>query len=476
MTSSSIPSSILPSREWVAHDPVLWLPFIGTVSVEALSRFASRVAFILLLAAAGTLLVHPGDLVPGLEDLPVYQVLVTCCLMAALPGVIAQLSFESLRANAVTCLVLLLVATAALSHLARGSLYDARQAAMFVGKVSLLYLLVVSLVNSPARLRITLAAVAAFVLGMTLLAVFQYHDVLHLQGLAHVERHAIDSATDEVTVLVRLCGIGLFNDPNDLSLVLVISIVVCGYFLNDRRLRRGTRSFLLAPVSLFCYALYLTHSRGGMVSALVGLMVFVAARYGKRNALALACLLLPVLVAASWGRTAAVSLEDPEDTFQTRLELWSGSFDALRSAPLVGIGQGRLMDEIGQVAHNSYLHAFAEMGLIGGTAFIGTFYLILRGLWRAQPEDSELARMRPYVLALMASYAAGLMSLSRCYHAPTLLVIAIATAYLALASRGGPAVVPRFDGACVRRITGFGLLFLAVTYAFLRLMLQRGAT
>ena len=57
------------------------------------------------------------------------------------------------------------------------------------------------------------------------------------------------------------------------------------------------------------------------------------------------------------------------------------------------------------------------MGLLGGTAFLGTFYLVLRGLCAAAPEDPELARMRPYVLALIAAYAAGLLSLSRCYHA-----------------------------------------------------------
>ena len=473
MTSPAIPSSILPSGEWIAHDPILWLPYFGPVSVEAIARFASRLGFVLLLAAVGIMLVHPGDLVPGNEEIPVYQVLIVCCLLASIPQVISQFSLDSLRANAVTSLVLLVVVTAVFSHLARGILYDARQAAMVVGKVALLYLLVISLVNSPARLRITLAAVAAFVLGMTVLSVLQFHDVLHLHGVDRVERLATDAATDEVTVLVRLCGIGLFNDPNDLSLVLVISIIVCGYFLTDPRTGRGTRRFLPAALAFLCYALYLTHSRGGIVSALAGLMVFVCARFGRRNAMAVACLLLPLLVAASWGRSQGVNLDDPEDTFQTRLELWSESFDAFRSAPLLGIGQSRLVDEIGQVAHNSYLHAFAEMGLIGGTAFLGTFYLILRGLWRAEPHDPELSRLRPYLLAILASYAAGLLSLSRCYQAPTQLVIAIATTYLVMASRGGPVVLPRLDGPCIRRITGIGLLFLVVTYLFFRLMLQR---
>ena len=108
--------------------------------------------------------------------------------------------------------------------------------------------------NSPARLRVTLAMVAVFVLGMTVLAVLQYHNVIHLPGMARVEQHGIDSATNETTVLVRLCGIGLFNDPNDLSLVLVISIIVCGYFLTEPALGRRARQFLLFPLALFFYA------------------------------------------------------------------------------------------------------------------------------------------------------------------------------------------------------------------------------
>jgi hypothetical protein len=55
-------------------------------------------------------------------------------------------------------------------------------------------------------------------------------------------------------------------------------------------------------------------------------------------------------------------------------------------------------------------------------------------------------------------------------------MIGITTAYLVLASRGGgPVVVPTIEGRCLRRISFVGLLFLAASYAFLRVMLQRGA-
>lgn len=476
MSCLSISSSIIPTDQWIPQRPLLRLPLIGSVEIEDVHRFISRLGFILLLAAAGVLLVHPLDVVPGFEDLSIYQALIACCLAASFPRVVVQLSFESLRANAITCLILLLVAAAGTSHLNHGTFYDARQSIAVVGKVALLYLLVLGLLSSPARLRMMLAAMAAFILGMTVLAVLQYHGFVNLQGIQHVERHATDSATDEMTVVVRLCGIGLFNDPNDLSIVIVLSIALCGYFLNGRLTKPLTQALLLSAIMFLFYALYLTHSRGGAVAAVASLVVFVGARFGKGNALALVCLLLPILIVATRGGPDRVNLDNPEDTFQSRLELWSESFDALRSAPLMGIGRERLEEEIGQVAHNSYLQAFTEMGLLGGIAFVGIFYLVLRGIWKAEPIDPDMARLRPYMLAMTTAYAAGLLSLSRCYQPCTLLVIAVATAYLTVASRRGPVVLPRMDGRCVRHITWIGVFFLAGTYVFIRLMLQRSAS
>jgi O-antigen ligase len=304
----------------------------------------------------------------------------------------------------------------------------------------------------------------------------QYHKVLQLPALAGVHQSVIDPDTHEAVKLTRLCGIGLFNDPNDFSLMLSAGILVCCAAGPDaRRISRAWLWTLLAiPLVLFGYALLLTQSRGGLMAVVAGLLAILCARLGWKNALPLLCLMMPLMAVLNLGRQTHVDLDNPENTFQTRLGLWSDSLDAFRSAPLLGIGPDKLVDHIGHVAHNSYLHAYAEMGILGGTAFFGTFYLVLRSLCMASPHDFKLARLRPYILALTVSYGVGLLSLSRCYTVPTQLMLAIATAYLALASRSGPVALPRMDGACFRRITGMGVIFLSATYVFMRLMLQRG--
>jgi len=216
-----------------------------------------------------------------------------------------------------------------------------------------------------------------------------------------------------------------------------------------------------------------TGSRGGLMSAAAACLAFLPARFGWRNSLPLIGAVALVLCAPIWGRQNTLNLDNPDDTFQSRLGLWSDAFDVIRSAPLFGVGQGKLVDAIGQVAHNSFLHAFADLGLFGGMLFIGAFYLVVRGVWRVSPVDAELARLRPYVLAVIVGYAAGLLTLSRCYTVPTQLLLGLATVYVVLASAAGRTAVPRLDWSCLRRIGSVGGLFLCATYVFVRVMIRR---
>jgi O-antigen ligase len=436
-----------------------------------IAKVADRAGLALLMLAALTLLFRPADLFPRLAHEPIYEVLVAACFAMSFPWVLQHLAAMTLRKNAIVLLAILLPPAVMLSHLAHLNTYEARMGGLEMAKACVLFVLVIANIRTLVRLKALLLVVTAGVLGVAVLAVLQYHEFLFLPALKGVEQGAADSG--DVPVLIRLVGIGVFNDPNDFSLILVFAIFVCCFGIGERWIGWG-RMVLLAALPLLCYALYLTHSRGGMLSALGGMVAFLMARYGWRNAVPLAILLVPTVLILVGGRQVSVGLDDPEDSFQTRLELWHESFNAFKSAPLLGIGQGKLAESIGQVAHNSYLHAFAELGLFGGMAFIGVFYLILHGLWRSAPEDRGLRRLRPFMLAMTVGYAAGLLSLSRCYSVPTQLVLAVAATYLALASAEGSVALPRLDWTCFRRVSGVGAAFLVATYLFVRVMLHQG--
>lgn len=76
------------------------------------------------------------------------------------------------------------------------------------------------------------------------------------------------------------------------------------------------------------------------------------------------------------------------------------------------------------MAHNSFVHAFVELGLVGGSCFLALFHLPFWSLCRPptaaeRGAGGDLVGFRPYLAGLLAGYAAGMFSLSRCYSIPT---------------------------------------------------------
>jgi O-antigen ligase len=252
-----------------------------------------------------------------------------------------------------------------------------------------------------------------------------------------------------MAVLERLQGPGIFNDPNDFSLILVTGIL----FGLDRTFdkRNGKRRvFWLAPIGLLGYALMLTHSRGGLLSLLAGGAVLLVSRFGWKRFMLAAVVMLPVVGYVFGGRQTSINLDDNEDTALGRVQLWKECLVIFHQWPIFGVGCGNLADEAGLVAHSSYIHAFAELGAVGGTLFVGAVYfpmMIIRKSrkykYLVSPQGSDVLAWRPCMLAILAGYATGMFSLSRPYAFPTYLMLGIAGAYCNLLVGRFPDSVPR---------------------------------
>jgi O-antigen ligase len=161
------------------------------------------------------------------------------------------------------------------------------------------------------------------------------------------------------------------------------------------------------------------------------------------------------------------------DTAQQRIQLWSESLKIFRGAPLFGIGYRNLAEQMGQVAHNSFMHTFAELGFFGGVMFLGAFAIAFRSLQtlgadKSEPRNEELARFRPYLMAIVAGQAAGMMSLSRAYVIPTYLVLGMAAAYMRIVQNHSPITVPTFGTRMLTRLAVLGMMFLAGMFFFVR--------
>ena len=152
--------------------------------------------------------------------------------------------------------------------------------------------------------------------------------------------------------------------------------------------------------------------------------------------------------------------------------------DGILEEPLFGIGFGQFAEESSDVAHNSYLHTYAELGFFGGTLFFGSFFLALDSMRRIDtnqqsPAAEALTQLRPCVAGLIAGYATGVFSLSRPYMVPTYLVFGLGASFMYLATSTGQLKL-RFDRKLMTRLTGASAACLVGIYVLVKVFVRFG--
>ncbi len=391
-------------------------------------------AYLLFVLTTATLFLRPAELFIWLADWPIYETLILSTLALTFQSMQGHFCWYYLQRQPITlCVVGLLVAifTSHFQHVYLGGAIDSTT--LFL-KTLIYYGLLVTTVNSPSRLRGFMLSVALCSSTMVTLCVLDFFEILDFEFIQHLDE--VEGITDENEILTvaRMRGTGIFQDPNDLASVIVVTVILCSYFLLDKSLGKMRFAWIVPLVPLIV-GLLSTKSRGGLLAFCMSGMTLIIIRYGGKLAIAAAVAgmcLLPLIA----GRQTDVDLED--GTGQDRIQLWRDGFAEIKSPDLIfGIGQGTYADVVGLVAHNSYIHAYVELGLVGGTMFFGCFFFAALQLYRMTriPEgilSEELLRMRPFIVALIVGWGTSLFSLSRCYVVPTYLIFGICAAYLNL--------------------------------------------
>lgn len=443
-------------------------------------------AFFLFLLVNAALFLRPAELVAAWQGVSLYEYLIIACFLFAIPDLLTYLTGRSLETQPITLCVFGVLAAVVLSQLAMFNFGEAWRTGYFFLKVVVYYLLFVSVVNTPARLRTFIVCLVWLCAGLTLVTLLQYHDVISLPNLKTLIDTETDPVTGEIQPISRLTASGALGDPNELGVVLAAVVPLALYLLTDRK---TTLAFLYAvPVGLFVYAIALTQSRGAFVALLAGLGALAAVRYGARRALVLAALALPVIVLFFAGRQT--DLSTLRGTGQTRIQIWSDWLTEFRASPLFGHGMALEEDpaQISElaawrdnrhVAHNSYLHSFRDLGLLGGMFFLGAFVLAFWMLLRLDPRRTrilrpDMERLRPALLGCLTAFAVGILALSLCYAVPTYVILGLTVSY----GRVTPyySVLPRlrWDLRVAGRLALASVSFLAFTYVTVRLFANFG--
>jgi hypothetical protein len=469
------PSAAAPSNPFQLRNRTVSSRYPQSVAAASAPP-GSSLGFLLFILVNAVLFVRPAEIYPELVDLPIYEVVILCCLVVSLPSLAAQWKGQFLLEQPVTVCVLGLLPAILLSHLSHGNLYSARWGAYGFAKVVVYYLLLVANINTVARLQQFMLWLVGLIAILTALALLQFHEVIDIPALKALQQRDYDPQTGEILLLPRLRSTGIFNDPNDLCLVLLIGMAISLYRLCDH----GSglfRGLFLLPMGLFIYALIQTRSRGGFIGLLVGLLVLLRFRYGWWKTIALSALGLPLLFMIFSGRQTRLDIA--AETGQGRIQYWSEGILLFREAPFFGIGKDEFAENVHHVAHNSFVHSFVELGFFGGMLFLGAFFCSTLMLYRfASPGkrilDPQLHRFCHYLMAMVAASVTGLMALSRGYVVNTYLILGLVTAYVRIVPVYPPGPVLRFDWRLLSRLALASLAFMIFIYTIVRIFARWG--
>jgi putative inorganic carbon (hco3(-)) transporter len=248
-------------------------------------------------------------------------------------------------------------------------------------------------------------------------------------------------------------GIGMY-DSNDMAAIMGLTFpLAVGLFMKQRgalRLLGIGAGLLLAAVVLA------SGSRGGMLGLGAGAVVLALGLKGPGRVLALAAFV--ITAAAMWTfspsfnerMSSLTSLEtDYNATDEVgRKAVWARGRQYIRDNPAFGVGagnfpvaEGRYFDLTYQgmrggkwsSAHNAYVQAYAELGVVGGTIFVA---LLLYGvrvgwrLWRGVRRAAGFAH-RPEFLASLCAFMVSAVFLSHAYFLPLMALLGL----MALAER-----------------------------------------
>jgi len=239
----------------------------------------------------------------------------------------------------------------------------------------------------------------------------------------------------------RISFLGIFNDPNDLGMYLLINIPFAIYFYNSTK--NTTIKILMASmVFLLLWGIYKTNSRGSLVGVLSLIAVYGYFRYGKMKAILIGGISLPI-VTIVLGMFREIDSE--EQSAGQRIEAWYTAIDLFKGHPFVGVGMGNFTEYHYLTAHNSYALVLAELGIFGYVLwFIVTVFPLYKlfeimqnrvqvstnkeKLWNEHFEQSKL--LASALFYAMIGFLATAFFISRSYSIIWMIIVSISMAHV----------------------------------------------
>jgi putative inorganic carbon (HCO3(-)) transporter len=250
----------------------------------------------------------------------------------------------------------LVVVLAAVSH---GNTTDTLEVVM---KLGTLVFLILNLIRTPAKYQ---AYIDVIILLSTYLSAYSIY--LFLSGQV---------VFDKIHEVNRSLGTGIFSDPNDLAIT-----VVAGFALTLVRiiqLRGAAKIFPVLACGIMIWAVFLSASRGGLLSMLVVIVGFFLT-FSRYKALGMTVAVLFGLAVIIIMPSRMTDFDSTEESANDRFAFWQNGISQFVHSPIRGIGYNGYKDiNGGRAAHNSFVCCFVENGYIGYFCWMGMIFYAFR--------------------------------------------------------------------------------------------------
>jgi putative inorganic carbon (hco3(-)) transporter len=328
------------------------------------------------------LLLSPADLFPELAVYRPNLVVLILSLAVAFFGLLNQrLDFRFPQ----HLLLLFFFGVVMVSWIFRGWMGGVVVALQAFGPIVAVYYLFAIAISASWKVRVTAAIV------IVVAAYYAIRGILVSQfgiGPENALLRTYGELGGEMVMQGRIRGEGLFEDPNDLGQLFVVSIALSRLFFRGGFIKKV---LLALVVGVLLYGCYLTRSRG----TLVGLASLLFARMVSRGRVMAGVWLGGIggvaLTALNFASGRDISVQGGAD----RIMAWGDGFQMFKEHPLFGVGINGFMEINGLTAHNSFVLCISEQGLVGYffwmAAICSTILLMLRFLteYRADPNALE---------------------------------------------------------------------------------------
>jgi len=176
-----------------------------------------------------------------------------------------------------------------------------------------------------------------------------------------------------VSVVRRVRWRGQLNDPNELAVflgaVIPLLLAVSAYVKKPLFTLAS-----LATIGIFLYCVILTQSRGGQLVIGTVMGIYFILRFGAKGLIAGIVMALPVVLFG--GRSDSMA----EASAEERVGLLYDGISLFFQHPILGVGVDQFKEHMSivQTAHNAYLLAGTELGILGFAAWSGILWTSLK--------------------------------------------------------------------------------------------------